>query len=316
MHVHSQLAAAKTQRPSLAILTELFEVLFFASLKSDEAERISCRVAFVDHSNPDPNPPERKPKNRWRHFPLGEEIPFTVRNLVKLSKAVDPWSSTLAVNTNSDGELRIWGLIDQSVHYSTFFMKETGVGVEVPGIFQAVIQGLGDIAVYKRYLFLGNLRQDTLVTQQQRVLQNGPVHEKLLPSIRKLQNRVAKKVGRTQYELRGHWDESLESEWVSALCRILISIRRYGHGGAILFSNTKVGLKPKYSLQYSRLAKSLIREGILLVQSTASSDIIHKKFLHEHKDPIPQPIYLDESVANAKLGLKARIICCEARCKD
>jgi Probable sensor domain DACNV len=299
--VHSQLGARKTPRPPLAVLAALFEVLYFASLKSEEAERISCRIAFVDRSNPDPNPPKWRPKDRWRHFALDEEVPFNVRNLVKLSKAVDPWVSTLAVDTNSAGELRIWGLIDQSVHYSTFVMKETDTGVEIPGIFQAVIEGLGDIAVYRRYVFLGSLRQDTLVTKQQRVLQNGPVHEKLLPSIRGFQNRIARKVGRSQYDLRGHWDESLEDMWVSALCRILIGIRRYGHGGAILISDRNIGLKPKYSLQYPRLAKSLVREGILLVQSTASSDIIYEECLDENEDHIPASLYLDESVAKAEL---------------
>jgi len=300
-HIHSQLEARKIQSPSLAVLATLFEVLYFASLKSEEAERISCRIAFVDRSNPDPSPPERRTKDRWWHFALDEEIPFTVRNLVKISKAVDPWVSTLAVDTNSDGELRIWGLIDQSVHYSTFVMKETDTGAELPGIFQAVIQGLGDIAVYRSYLFLGSLRQDSLVTRQQRVLESGPVYEKLLPSIRKLQGRIAKKVGRNQYDLRGHWDESLEDNWISALCRILIGIRRYGHGGAILISDSDVGLKPKYSLRYPRLAKSLVREGILLVQVTASSDIISENFLDNDADHIPVSLYLDESVDNDEL---------------
>jgi hypothetical protein len=63
------------------------------------------------------------------------ELPFTVRILVKLSKAVDPWSSTLAVDVNSANELNIWGLIDQSVHHSTYVMQETDVHPSLPGIF-------------------------------------------------------------------------------------------------------------------------------------------------------------------------------------
>ncbi len=295
IHVHAQLRNRQVQAPPVAVLAKLFEVLYFASLKSEEAERISCRIAFIDRSDPDPNPPERKPKDRWRHFKLDEEVPFTVRNLVKLSKAVGPWVSTLAVDTNSDGELRIWGLIDQSVHYSTYVMKETDTGVQTPGIFQAVIQGLGDIAVYRRYVFLGSLRQDMLITKQRPVLENGPVHEKLLTSITRFQSRIAKKVG-NQYDLREHWNASLEDMWVSALCRILIGIRRYGHGGAILISNNRVGLKPKYSLQYNRLAKSLLRGGVLLVESTTLSDAI-LQFLDEGAAQLPANLYSDDSVA-------------------
>lgn len=298
-HIHSRLGNIK--KPPLPVLAALFEVLYFASLKSEETERISCRIAYVDRSNPDPSPPPRIRNHRWRHFTLDEEVPFTVRNLAKLSKAVDPWVSTMAVDTNSDGDLRIWGLIDQSVHYSTFIMKESHSGPEMPGLFQAVIQGLGDISIYRDYKFLGSLRQDTLITQQRRVLQTGPVHEKLLPSIRNFQNRVANKFERTQYDLRTHWNESLEDRWVSALCRILIGIRRYGHGGAILISDSHVGLKPKYSLEYPRLAESLFREGILLVQSTATSDVIYEKFLDKQLDHIPSTLYLDNSIETSEL---------------
>jgi hypothetical protein len=133
--------------PTLAILRQMFECLYFASLKREEAESISCRVAFIDRTNPDPKPPERIVKNRWKYYPLAQDLPFSVRNLVKLSKAVDPWSSTLAVDTDSKGELRIWGLIDQGVHYSTFVMQESDSGPQTPGMFQAVIEGIGEIGV-------------------------------------------------------------------------------------------------------------------------------------------------------------------------
>lgn len=106
-HVRSQLMAQKRPCPPLAVLEELFEVLYFASLKSEEAERIYCRIAFVRRSNPDPNPPERKVKDRWGHFALDQELPVTVSNIAKLSKAADPWVSTLAVDTNPKGKLRI-----------------------------------------------------------------------------------------------------------------------------------------------------------------------------------------------------------------
>jgi hypothetical protein len=133
------------------------------------------------------------------------------------------------------------------------------------------------------------------------VLENGPVYEKLLSSIEKFQYRIAKKVGKSQYALRDHWDASLEDNWISALCRILIGIRRYGHGGAILISDRDVDLRPKYSLQYNRLAKALLREGILLVNSTTTSDVIYENFLEKHADYIPASLYLSKFVDEAAL---------------
>jgi hypothetical protein len=294
--------ARRISFPPLAVLVELFEVMYFASLKSEEAESISCRVAFVKREDPDPEPPGRKVKDRWQCFALKNDLPFTVRTLVKISKAVDPWTSTLAVDTDSGGQLRIWGLIDQSVHYNTFVMKETDSGAEMPGIFQAAIQGVGDIGAYRRYVFLGALRQDTLVTKQQRVLQNGPIRNKLIPSIEKFQRTVAEGVGRSQYLVRDHWDQSLEWEWISALCRILIGIRRYGHGGAVLISDGHDALKPKYSLDYPRLAESLLHAGILAVQKTSFSDVIHEEYLeHDDLNDLPIDIYLDECVTGNEL---------------
>ena len=127
-HVHSQLVARKERPPSVKVLTRLFETLYFASLKREESQPISCRVAFIDRKRPDPHPPETIVADRWQFFTLADDLPLNVRNLVKLSTAVDPWGSTLAVDTDSEGKLRIWGLIDQSVHYSTFVVKEASSG--------------------------------------------------------------------------------------------------------------------------------------------------------------------------------------------
>ncbi len=130
-------------------------------------------------------------------------------------------------------------------------------------------------------------------------MENGPIHDKLLTSIRQFQIQIAEKVG-DQYRLRDHWNESLEDMWISALCRILIGIRRYGHGGAVLISNNKIGLKSKYSLRYDRLAKALLRGGALLVENTTFSDEIHQ-LLDEDEEQIPVSLYLDDAVTENDL---------------
>ena len=301
-HVYRQLIARKQSPPSANVLTNLFETLYFASLKREETQPISCRVAFIDRKRPDPHPPQRIVPDRWQFFPLADDLPLTVRNLVKLSTAVDPWGSTLAVDTDSKGNLRIWGLIDQSVHYSTFVVKEAPSAPEMPGLFQAVIQGAGEIAVYSSYILLGSLKQDTLVKGQQRVFQSGPVHSKLMKSIKDFQRQIRRTVGAELYDERGHWDDSLEANWISALCRILIGIHRYQHGGAILISDDSTGLNPKYSLKYDRLADALFRASVLSIKHTAYTDVIHEKYLDKRAGKIPTALYLDESVGGTKLN--------------
>jgi sensor domain DACNV-containing protein len=300
-HVNAQLLSRIEKVPAPRILENLFETLYFASLKREEAQSISCRIAFIDRSNPDPKPPRRIVADRWKYFPLSSDLPFNVPNLVKLSKAVDPWGSTLAVDTDADGKLRIWGLIDQSVHYSTYVAKEASSAPEMPGMFQAVIHGVGEIAAYKSYVLLGSLNQDVLVTKQQRVFQSGPIHSKLMAPIRRYRDRAIERVGEDVYKARDHWDASLEALWISALCRILIGIQRYGHGGAVLISNNPAGLSPKYSLLYPRLADSLARVAIHQIQNTHQSDQIYENYLDLHEDDIPTDLYLTETASNAEL---------------
>ena len=301
-HVHRQLASRKQRPPAVKVLTELFETLYFASLKREETQPISCRVAFIDRDRPDPDPPERMTPDRWKFFRLADDLPLTVRNLVKLSTAVDPWGSTLAVDTDATGKLRIWGLIDQSVHYSTYVFKESSSGPEMPGVFQALIQGTGEIAVYTTYVLLGSLKQDSLVKRQQRVFQSGPVHSKLMESIKKFQRRVRNEVGSSLFDERGHWNDSLEANWISALCRILIGIHKYEHGGAVLISESSTGLNPKYALRYDRLADALFRASVLSIKHTYYSDLIHSDYLDGEVEGIPTGLYLDESVTGTELN--------------
>lgn len=283
---------AKGDLPPLRTLEELFEQLYFASLQKEEGQDVTCRVAYVDPQNPDPKPPERIVKQRWQYHKLASEIPFNTRNLIKLSKAVDPWSSTLAVYANEKDDLRIWGLIDQAVHQSTFVHKESDSGPETPGIFQVSADGIGEISVYNRYIFIGRLRQNVLVTKELAVLDYGPINKKLGRTIGIFQSRARQFIGEAQYDERGHWDASLQDDWLSVLSRILIGIKRYGHGGAVLLSDKPDGLNIRYDLKYPRMSEALDRLAPLSVQRTALSDNIHEQFLDPSSNKRSLPISL------------------------
>jgi hypothetical protein len=295
-HVRSYLSSKSETPPTLEILTQLLETLFFASLRHEESQPTLCRVAFIDRHNPDPSPPKRIVADRWKFFALSKDLPFTVPTLVKLSQAVDPWGSTLAVDTDRKGRLRIWGLIDQSIHFSTFLVKEASTGAEMPGLFQAVISGVGEISAYKTNVFIGTLKQESLVTHQHRVFETGPIYSKMLPWVKAYQEKVRKQAEKAAYESRDHWDDSLEDLWFSAICRFLIGIQRYGHGGAVLVSDEIDDLKPKYSLEYPRLADALVRFGVHEINKTFYSDEIFETYIDQDVDDMPVGLYLDESV--------------------
>src|ERR1700722_14041384 len=82
-------------------LRALFEVVYFASLKTEEGKPLQVRVALIDPTNPDPEKPPVRMLSRWTITRLSPQLPLTVANLTKLCKAADPWSSCLAVYHNS-----------------------------------------------------------------------------------------------------------------------------------------------------------------------------------------------------------------------
>ena len=299
-HVRSYLNRKGEKPPSDEVITQLLETLFFASLRHEEAQPTLCRVAFIDRRNPDPKPPEHIVADRWKFFKLTNDVPFTVSNLVKLSQAVDPWGSTLAVDADGEGGLKIWGLIDQSVHFSAFLVKEASSGPEMPGMFQAVIEGIAEVSAYKNNVLLGTLKQDVLIAHQHRVFDKGPVHSKMLPWIGKYRARVKEVAGEVPYGARDHWEESLNDLWFSALCRLLIGIHRYRHGGAVLISDDPADLAVKYSLEYPRLKDALVRVGTQEILKTFYSDEIFETYIDKHRPEMPVNLHLDESLAAAQ----------------
>jgi hypothetical protein len=292
------LVEKKEAAPELNVLEKLFEVLFFASLYREETQPISCRVAFIDPEHPDPRPPSAPVANRWGHFPLLQKLELSVANLVKISQAVDPWGSTLAVHSDKDGHLWIWGLIDQSVHFSAYLVKESETGPEMPGMFQASITGIGEISAYKRDVLVGELKRDVLVTRQHRVFQSGPLYEKLVPWIDRYRVRVFENVDPKEW--RKYWHMILGELWVSALSRLLIGIQRYGHGGAVLISDRADGLTAKYTLSYPRLTDSLIRLGVHHLNTQFYADRVIDDYVTQNIH-IPPMAYLNESVESMQL---------------
>jgi hypothetical protein len=98
--------------PGRVALTQLLETVYFTSLKTEEGRPLQVRIALVDPSNADPSPPRHPRPPRWKITRFADKLPCSVPNLVKLSKAADPWSSCLAVYHSAGAGFYIWGLID------------------------------------------------------------------------------------------------------------------------------------------------------------------------------------------------------------
>ena len=284
--------------PKLEVLVELFELMYFVSLKTEETQSIVFHVVYLDPNNPDPNPPQRIVHDRWSVVRFAKPITASISNLVKLAKASDPRTSSLAVYEDPEEGLSIWGLIDQGNRYHDFVNHNSESGPERPGDFQASIQGVGHIVVYFGYEKVAELKVNTLVGKPLDVLRCGPIRETLDMGIAAYIETVKAKIGEPVHGDRSHWDSSLASYWISSLCRLLLRVQNYYHGGAILFTPDTLldGLNVKYEIQYNRLRSALETRALHGIQETHASDQIFEYYLEEDADEIPVDLYLDEVI--------------------
>ena len=96
--------------------------------------------------------------------------------MAKLARAADPEISSLAVFTDDEGELYVWGMVDQEPRHGDRITLETDSAAQRPGLFQAIVGGTGNVSVYHNSTLLGNLAQSVLVETHYDVLWSGPVH--------------------------------------------------------------------------------------------------------------------------------------------
>jgi hypothetical protein len=293
--VEERLKRDKVPSPGLDIVTRLLEVIYFVSLKTEEAQHVRCWVTVLDPNNPDANPPAVR-VDRWSVVRLINRIPFDIRNLVKLAPAADPWSTAVAVY-HDQSKLFIWGLVDQMVHTSTSLVRESAASYSPPGLFYAIAQGTAELSVYRDDGLIARLRQDTIVAREHDVLWAGPIYKKLLPPIRKLRKHVIEEVGREIYDASYFSPGGIEEEWLGTLSRLLIGIQRYRHGGALLISDSEDDLRLKYPLRYDRLTRCLRSRAVYQVRESAAAHEIHDRYIEYDKKRLPMRLYFDEGNA-------------------
>ena len=237
------------------VLSTIFDVLFFSSLKQDELRNISCQLIYVDPHNADPIPPSVIRRHRWNYVSLRRPLLLTVASLRRIALATDFRSSSIVVYPDKGRQVKIWGFIDQLVDGAAFIERDSDSGSPLPGVFQTSIKGCGHILVRNHYRKIAELRGHEIVTESIPILEEeGPVLGKLTGN--KLSKDGARRRGnrRSVRNLNPASFGSLES-----LTRILFRIQRFGHGGAVLITDTPVSsaLKINYRIRYDRLSRAL-----------------------------------------------------------
>ncbi len=257
-------------------------------------------ITVINSENPDPKPPKRIVKDRWNIINFEEHIDFNVKNIVKLSKAADPWSSSLAVDFDKNGNLFIWGLIDQSIHYQNYLHHESETGPEQPGLFQTSITNIGTLLVIIDYELIATLKQNILISKYIDVFKFGKVSDIVKSHSKKLFDEIGEYLNDLSAFDKEIWNNQVNNLWSQTISRILIRIQNYHHGGSFIITNSNNNdLDIKHKIQYTRLYNSLKNKIAFSIENSTISDLIYEDYLDvENEKDIPVELYLDESISN------------------
>lgn len=287
--VYDELLRLKLRPPKLEILINLFETMYFASLQSEESQRIAFDLIYADPRNPDPNPPPYIRNSRWKYFPLSKPFPMTISSLAKVAKASDNRTSSFVVHPDTRGRMYVWGLIDQGhLFYALTNLDATGYFPR-PGIFQASIAGIGHLVAYKGMSKIAELKRDCLMRPALKVLLGGPIHDLLIRGIEPNLQAVRSQLSKYSPNNPVSWIEAIKQVWIFSLCRLLLRVQNYRKGGAILITpdaRTK-GLNIKYRLRHKRLPAALTKHVLLQIREYYKLHLPESSYLEKPVKEIP-----------------------------
>lgn len=256
-YVSARLVGENGRCPPETVLTTLFETLYFASLKTDEGRPCRFTLNYMDPR--DETTGTDWTADRWTAVRFEQPLPFDVRTLAKLADAADPSVSSLAVFSDDRGDIFVWGLVDQELRYADYTSLDSGEIPRRPGLFQAKINGVGNVSAYQDYTLIGSLEHDTLVAQYHDVIRSGPIHELLKASMRSTYGSFTELDPSKGLSANHEIENELLTRSLNAICRILLNIQQYRHGGGVLITpdSTPRAANVKYKLHYDRLPKAI-----------------------------------------------------------
>jgi len=194
---------------------------------------------------------------------------------------------------DEDDELFIYGMIDQSIHYQSFLNYEREEKPSHPGIIQVMITGIGILEVMLDYQRLATLNQNSLVKNYLNVFEFGPISEFLRTHGTYSERRLTTILGETPKEgLIEEYNDLVADYQIQAISRILLRIRNYHHGGAILITKDfESDLSIKYPLKYNRIATAVDH----LIYAVDTNDVLREdmKALKRKGKDIPVKLYED-----------------------
>jgi hypothetical protein len=248
-----KLGFAQPRRP---VVASLLRMAYLASLKTEEGRFVRGSLTYANPKDPE-DPPMMKRADYPGFTPFAEPEVLTVDTLVKLARAIDRWSGSLAIHTRRD-DVVAWGVVDQLVGESVRMHRESDRGFMNPGRLTVTMDGLGEISAYHGDMFLGSIRAQTLVTREDDAFQSRMLFDYALDAVLPFSFAITYVLRKT------HKDKNipfaLMRHWSATIARLCIGLRRLGTGGAFLLTPKPLmgQLRFQRVFPYRRLEQALV----------------------------------------------------------
>src|SRR5215468_7951685 len=124
--VASRIRELGFDEPNRRVVGILLEIAYLGTLRSEEGRFVKGSLTFANSKRPDVEPPfiRRADYPAFTKFESPEIL--TVQTLVKLARAIDRWSGSIAVYATRRYEIVAWGVVDQLVQQNVRWHREAG----------------------------------------------------------------------------------------------------------------------------------------------------------------------------------------------
>ncbi len=164
--VSSRLRAFGLRAPSSRILRSLLSVVYLATLRTEESRFVGGSVTYADPTAPEVSPPHLRRADYPGFTKFRNRTPLTTASLLKLARAIDKWSGSIAVWARAGEGLFVWGVLDQMVETNIRLHREGRKGFTHPGLLIVTMDGIGQLSVYHGDCLLGRLRAQEVVRRE------------------------------------------------------------------------------------------------------------------------------------------------------
>jgi Probable sensor domain DACNV len=298
--VASRIRELGFDEPNRRVVATLLEMAYLGTLRSEEGRFVKGSLTFANPKRPDVDPPllRRADYPAFTKFESPEIL--TVQTFVKLARAIDRWSGSIAVYAAPRNDIVAWGVVDQLVQQNVRLHREALKGFQNPGLLTVTMDGIGDISAYHGDLFLGGLKAQALITRENDALESKIVSEYGFDALAPFAKAISRVLDGDKGEAEILTD--LVRTWVTSIARLCIGLRQRGTGGAFLLTPEPIKrmLQVSHPFAYPRLRDAAI---LRVLDESYSWDVERAQdaFIRE-ADSVPTDLVLEVSLAEADAG--------------